>query len=183
MNEAGFVKLFWGFIFIMLGFRIQGVDILPNIVGYLLFASAFKDLAVNSTYFSSASKYNIPMIILSIFSIYQSPVQGQGLQLGSLGLFIIPIAIASFVLNLLVIYNLFMGIKDMAKKREQSDLVDDSDSSWNQYKNLQIASLFSFILILIPVIGVLYIIGLFIASIIITVGILGFLKRCSKTLN
>lgn len=183
MNENGFTKLFWGFIFIMISFRIQGVDILPDIVGYLLFASAFKNLELSSTCFNTASKYNIPMIILSIFSIYQSPVQGQGVQLGSLGLFTIPIAIASFILNLLIIYNLFMGIKEMAEKRQESDLASDADRQWNSYKMLQIASLCSFIVIFIPVLGLIYIIAIFIAYIIVAVGILGFLKRCAKTLN
>lgn len=183
MNESGLNKLFWGFIFIMLSFRIQGFDILPDIVGYLFLASGFSDLISNSSYFSKAAKYNVPMIILSIFSIYQKPAQGGGIQLGPLGIFSIPIAIASFVLNLLVIYNLFMGIKDMAEKRGQFDLVEESDERWNQYKMLQIAVLFSFIVILIPLLAVFYFIVLFIISIILSIGILGFLQRCSKNLS
>lgn len=183
MYESSFNKLYWGFIFIMFSFRIQGFDILPDIIGYLLFASAISQLVSSSTYFSEASKYNIVMIILSAFSIYQRPVQGGGIHFGILGIFSIPIAIAAFVLNLLVVYNLFMGIKDMAEKRQECDLVNDSSEKWNQFKMLQIASLFSFIFILIPLLGVLYIIVIFIAVIIITIGILGFLKRCSERLN
>jgi len=183
MNESGFNKLYWGFIFVMFSFRIQGFDILPDIVGYLFFASAFSDFVSSSTYFSIAAKYNILMIILSAFSIYQRPVQGVGIHLGSLGIFGIVIAIASFVLNLLVVYNLFRGIKDMAEKREQSALANESEERWNQYKLLQIASLFLFILIFIPLLGLLYLIGIFVISIIIAIGILGFLKKCQSRLN
>ena len=183
MNQSSFNKLYWGFIFIMFSFRIQGFDILPDIVGYLLFASAFSQLTSSSNLFSIAAKYNIPMIILSVFSIYQRPVQGGGVHLGMFGILSIPIAIAAFILNLLVAYNLFMGIKDMAEKRQEFDLVNESNEKWNQFKMLQIASLFSFIFILIPLLGVLYIIVIFIAAIIITIGILGFLKRCSEKLN
>lgn len=183
MNISGLNKLYWGFLFIMISFRIQGFDILPDIVGYLFFASGFNNLASSSTYFITASKYNIPMIILSIFSIYQSPVQGGGIQLGSLGIFSIPLAIVSFVLNLLVVYNLFMGIKDIAQKQEQFGLVKESDERWNQYKILQIAILFSLILIFIPPLAFVYIIVLFIVSIIITLSILGFLKRCRENLS
>lgn len=182
MNESGLNKLYWGFIFIMLSFRIQGFDILPDIVGYLFFASGFVELASSNTYFNIAAKYNISMIILSIFSIYQTPVQGGGINLGPLGIFSIPIGIASFVLNLLVVYNLFMGIKNMAEKREEFDLVKESNERWNQYKILQIAVLFSYILIFIPPLAVVYIIVLFVISIILTIGILGFLKRCSESL-
>lgn len=183
MSENGFNKFYWGFLFIMLSFKIQGFDILPDIIGYLFFASGFRQLLLNSTYFSIAAKYNIPMIVLSLFSIYQSPVQGGGIQLGALGIFSIPIAIASFVLNLIVIYNLFMGIKDMAEKRELYDLVKESDEKWNQYKLLQIAVICSFILIFIPFLAIVYVIVIFIISIIITISILIFIKRCSESLS
>jgi hypothetical protein len=182
MNESGFNKLYWGFIFIMFGFRIQGFDILPDIVGYLFFASAFSDFTSSSTYFKEAAKYNIPMIILSVFSIYQRPAQGVGIHLGTFGIFSIAIAIAMFVLNLLVVYNIFMGIKDMAKKQEQSGLVIESEEKWNQYKLLQIAFLCSFILVFMPLLGIVYIFVMFVITIIIAVGILGFLKRCGESL-
>ncbi|MGH4137121.1 hypothetical protein [Clostridium sp.] len=183
MNESGFSKLYWGFLFTMLSFRIQGFDILPDIVGYLFFAAGLSKLALNSNYFSIAAKYNVPMIILSVFSIYQSPAQGGGIQLGQLGILSIPLAIASFVLDLLIVYNLFMGIKDMAEKQEKPEFVNESDEKWNQYKILQIAALCTFIVIFIPLLNVIYIIGLLVVSIIITIGILGFMKRCSESLS
>ncbi|MDF2593585.1 MAG: hypothetical protein K0S75_3051 [Clostridia bacterium] len=183
MNNSGFNKLFWGFLFIMFNFRIQGFDILPDVVGYLFLASGFSELLSNSNYFSIAAKYNVPMIVLSLFSIYQSPAQGSGIHLGLFGIFGIPIVIASFILNLLVIYHLFMGTKDMAEQQEQPDLAQEADKRWNQYKLLQFAFLFSFILIFIPPLAFLYIIVFFIISIIITIAILGFLRRCSERLN
>lgn len=183
MVESGLNKLYWGFIFVMLGLRVQGFDILPDIVGFLFFASGFSELSSRSSYFSLAAKYNVPMIILSLFSIYQAPAQGGEIQLGPLGIWGIPLAIASVLLNLLVVYNLFMGIKDMAKTAEQPDLVIESDEKWNKYKLLQIAALFSFILIFIPPLAIVYIIVLFIVSIIFVISILSFLKRCSESLN
>lgn len=167
----------------MLSFTIQGFDILPDIVGYLLFASGFNDLASKSPYFSAAAKYNIPMIMLSIFSIYKSPAQGEGIQLGILGVFSIPIAIAAFVLNLLVVYNLFMGIKDMAEKQRQDELGAEAYDRWNQFKMLQIAVLLSFVLIFIPPVAIIYIFVVFIITIILTIRIVGFLRRCSGSLN
>jgi predicted Co/Zn/Cd cation transporter (cation efflux family) len=120
------------------------------------------------------------MIILSLFSIYQRPVQNGGINLGQLGLFSIAIAIASFVLNLLVVYNLFMGIKDMAEKQQKYNLVKESDEKWNQYKLLQIAILCAFIIIFIPLIGVIYFIAIFVITIILLIGILGFIRRCNE---
>lgn len=36
MNESGFHKLYWGFLFILIDFRINGFDILPNVIGYII---------------------------------------------------------------------------------------------------------------------------------------------------
>ena len=183
MKESAFNKLFWGFLLIMLSFRIQGFDIFPDIVGYLLFASAFNDLASSSNFFSIASKYNIPMIVLSIFSIYQRPVQSGEISFNVLGVLGIPIAIAAFVLTLLVVYNLFMGIKDMAEKQGQFELAKESVESWNKYKLLMIAIACALLFALIPFLGIFYIVFIIIVSIIITVSILRFIKRCGENLT
>lgn len=182
MNENGFYKLYWGFLFIMIDFKINGFDILPDIIGYIFFAAGFSILAVNSIYFITARKFNIPMIIISVFSIYEPPVQGGGIQLGSLGLFGVLLGIASLILGLMVVYNLFMGIKDMANRQEQKDIYDEADKRWNQYLLLQLAAIFSFILIFIPALAVIFIIILLIISIVITYYIMQFMKRCGNSL-
>ncbi len=92
-----------------------------------------EDLAENSIYFVKARNYNITMIFLSLFSIYQQPGQGSGIQLGLLGLFSIPIAILLMVLSTLVVYNPFMGVKEMAKSREQIDIYTEANTRWKQF--------------------------------------------------
>lgn len=183
MYERGLNKLFWGFFFIMLNFRIAGFDILPDIVGYIFFAVGINELISSSDFFSKAAKYNIIMLILSIFSLYQTPAQGIGINLGLLGLLGIPIAIASFVFNLLLIYSIFMGIKEIAERLEQYDLMQEADERWNQYRILQIAILCAFLLIIIPPLALVYIIVLLIVSIILAIRILGFIRRCSDKLG
>lgn len=180
MNENGFNKLYWGFLFVMIDFRINGFDILPDIIGYIFFAAGFSILAVNSIYFVTARNFNIPMIILSVFSIYEKPAQGGGIQLGPLGLFGVLLAIASLVLGLLVVYNLFMGIKDMAERQEKTDIYEEADKRWHQYLLLQLAAIFLFILIFIPALALVFIIVLLITSIVITYLIMKFMKRCGE---
>jgi len=183
MNKRGIRKLYLGFIFIMLSFRIQGFDVLPDTLGYLLFASGFNDLVLHSPHFSKAAKYNISMLILSLFSIYQSPVISGDIQFSPFGIFGIPISIATFVLNLLVVYNLFMGIKDMAENGGQSGIAVESNKIWNQYKLLQIAIVSSFVIIFIPLLALVYIIVVFVITIKLVITIVGFLKRCSEYLG
>ncbi len=182
MYQDGFNKLYWGFLFIMIDFRLQGVDVLPDIVGYILFAVGFGILAAGSEYFDRARNLNIPMIILSIFSIYEKPVQGGGIQFGSFGIWGVLIGIAATVLNLLVIYNLFMGIKNMADQQGKMDLSIEAEKRWSQYLGLQIAAIFTFILILVPAVAFIWVIVLFIAAIILTVAIMRFIKSCGESL-
>lgn len=182
MNRSGFDKLYWGFLFIMIDFKIQGFDILPDIVGYILFAIGFSILAERSTYFKKSTAFNIPMIILSIFSIYERPAQGSGIQLGQFGLLSIPIAIAALVFGLLVVYNLFMGIKEMAGTQGQMDISDEADKRWGQYLMLQLAALLAFALFFILPLALIYIIGMLVVSIALTVVIMKFMQRCGEYL-
>lgn len=50
----GFSKLFWGFLIILLDFRIQGFDILPDIIGYLMIYSGLTQLIYLSEHFKYA---------------------------------------------------------------------------------------------------------------------------------
>lgn len=183
MYQGGFNKFYWGFLFVMLDFRLNGFDILPDIIGYALFAAGFGMLAEESGFFVKARNYNVPMIILSLFSIYEQPAQGGGgIQLGPLGWFGVVLGIVSIILGLMVVYNLFMGIKDMAARREQADIYDESHKMWNQFLILQLAGLFSFFLIIVPAIALVYIFTLLIFSVIITFMIMRFMKRCGEYL-
>jgi hypothetical protein len=183
MSENGFGKLYWGILFIMIDFRLQGFDVLPDIIGYILFAIGFGILVSNSEYFEKARNFNIPMIILSLFSVYEKPAQGGGgIQIGSLGAFGILIGIASIILGLLVMYNLFMGIKDLAVQKEQVGFCEEADKRWNQYLLLQIAGLLAMVLIFIPPLALIFIIGLLIVSVWLTVVIMKFIKNCELSL-
>jgi hypothetical protein len=182
MNQSGLMKLYWGFLFIMINFRLQGIDILPDIVGYLFFAAGFGILMSCSEHFNKARNLNIAMIILSIFEIYQKPARGGGIQFGTFGVFGVLISIASIILNLLIVYNLFMGIKDMASQSEKMDLYEEADKRWSQYLALQIGVIFAFIFVLIPPLALIIIIVLLIAAIVLTIAIMGFIKRCSESL-
>lgn len=183
MYGDGFRKLFWGFLFILVDFRIQGFDILPDIVGFILFAMGFSALVSASEFFVKAQNFNYPMIFLSIFQIYERPAQAGEIHYSPLGPLGLLIGIASLILTLLVVYNLFAGIKDMAHQRDQLGLADEAGTRWSQFLALQIAVLLAFIVMFIPGLNLLYIIGLIIASIVLTVVIMGFMKRCEERLH
>jgi hypothetical protein len=183
MYKNGFNMLYWGFLFTMLDFKLQGFDILPDIVGYILISVGLKILLEQSGYFKKAAIFNIPMIVLSIFSIYEPPAKGgSGINFGPFGLIGIPLMIAGIVFSLLVIYNIFKGIEEMALIRNQMDIADESRQRWGQYFAFSIATLFAFILILIPPLAIIYVIVMFIIAIALTSIILIFMKKCEERL-
>jgi hypothetical protein len=182
MFEGAFNKFYWGFFFVIVDFRFQGVDILPDIIGYFFFAGGLAALASANSYFEKAKSLNMFMIVLSIFEIYEKPAQGSGINFGVLGPIGFLIGIAATILNLYVIYNLLMGIRGLAREQGKMLIGEEAERRWTQYLMLQLSSLFIIILVIIPPLAVIALIALFIFLIILTVKILGFMKRCGISL-
>lgn len=177
----GLNKFYWGFLFIMVDFRIGGIDILPDIAGFILFAIGFGLLLSESNHFAQARNLNYAMIFLSIFSIYEAPAQGSGIHFGLLGPLGLLIGIGAIILTLLVVYNLFMGIREMAGRKDQHPLAEEAQQRWKQFLALQVAVLAAFLLIFTPL-AIIYVIALLVVSIVLTVVIMGFIKRCEQAL-
>lgn len=179
MITDGFNKFYWGFLFILFSFRIQGFDILPDVIGYILFAIGFHRLAEQSEYFVKIKTMNSIMILLSLFSIYERPAQDGGIHINPLG---IVVGLASAVLLIVIVYHLMMGIKDMALERERPDIEQEASQKWTYFLVFQIATLCTFIMIFIPPLFVVAVVGLFIASIVLIVVLMRFMRLCGEQL-
>ena len=185
MNRSTFDKFGYGFLFILIDFKIMGFDILPDIIGYILFALGFKALVSYSNYFNKGFYVSIPMIIISLFSVYEKQVQTNGINfgvLGALGVLAIPIAIATIVLSILVVYYLFKGITEMANNKGEFSIAGESENKWRQFIYLQLAYLAAIIFVFIPLLGIFYIIGILVISIIYTYYVMKFTRTCGEYL-
>lgn len=180
MTERAFRNFYFGFLFVMIDFRLNGFDLLPDVVGYAFFAAGLSVLAERNFHFSNARTFNIVMIILSLFSIYERPVQNTGgfnINFDPLGFLI---GIASLIFSLLVIYHIFMGIKTMADEIEESSISEEAEQRWKQCLYLQLAVFGAFLLIFVPPLAVVYIITMLVISIALTVKFMGFMNRCGQ---
>lgn len=177
MIREAFNKLFWGFLFIMFDFRLQGIDVFPDIIGYILFVTAFRVLIEHSSYFVQARTYSIVMIFISIATIYERPVDGSGVHIDPVG---VVIGLVSLAFALAVGYFLFKGIQDMAAKRQQLDLEQEASQKWTYFLVIHLAGLLLYILILVPLLFVAVIFILFVATFVLMVVFMRFMKKCGE---
>ncbi|MHB9094976.1 MAG: hypothetical protein ACYC21_09905 [Eubacteriales bacterium] len=179
---TGFAKLFWGFLFVLLDFRIQGFDIFPDIVGYLLIYSGLGQLIVLNPHFQQARKYALPLTILSIFDLvqFQQPVSQFNFEPSMLLYIVLGTVIT--VIDLLMVYHLCTGIAKAAIDINQTELEMTAMNRWKYYLYSKIA-----LIILIPLVlvapGILLILGipLLIVTLIIAVLIMTLMKRADQT--
>ncbi|TCT17088.1 hypothetical protein EDC18_101384 [Natranaerovirga pectinivora] len=177
MYNQGFNKFYWAFLFIMLNFRIQGVSLIPDIVGYCLLAWGFKTLMTKSIHFKKGFNFTIPLIFLSIFTIYEPPATEQWIVFNN-ALFLSALLTIVYVgLNLYVVYCMFYGIIDMAKGMEKNGISSGAQKLWETYLFLKLAMLVIYVLMIIPLIGLLFLIGYFVATIVVLVKIMKFIKE------
>ncbi|MGI6660701.1 MAG: hypothetical protein ACOX34_03270 [Bacillota bacterium] len=182
MKADAFRKLSWGFMFEMIAFRVMGIDILPDIIGFIYFGGALAILAAENERFARAKNRNLILLLFSVLQIYEPPVQESGVHFYG-GPLALTLGIVISILALVHVYDIFMGIKDMAEKAGDLAVAQEADSKWCQYLALQIAVVFGFILAALPALGTVYLIGLFVGTIALAISIAGFMKRCEERLG
>ena len=126
----------------------------------------------------------LPMALLSLVSLYNPPVeQGVAWNPGPLGGWGILLGIVYLVLTLWTVYSLFQGIMTMAADQGNRDLEEEIRTRGLQYVGLQIASLAAFGVVFIPVLGIIYLLGLLVGSLVLTVMILRTMIRSGRELD
>lgn len=180
---SGFSLVFWGFLF-MFDFRIQGLDILPNIVGYLLMYSGLANLSSYSSEFAAAKKYSVPLAVLSLFSLYQIQKPLGQLSFDPLTLGLTIIGLVTAVLDLLLVYHLCLGIVEMAKNQANDELQDLAERRWKYYLFYKVIFALWFPLGLVaPFLLAIGFIPLFILSIAVLVLMMALMKKSQNALQ
>jgi len=178
--QRAFRNFYWGFLFVMVDFRLNGLDILPDIIGYAFFIAGLNLLKERNDRFRKARIFHIVMLFLSIFNIFERQVEStEGINF-YFNSFEFLIGILILIFTLLAMYNLFMAIKQLAEDYSYTDLSFEADQRWKQFVILQIASSITFLFIFIPILGFAYIFAVLIFAIWLTVKFMGFMTRCGS---
>jgi len=184
MNKSAFNMIGFAFLFLFIDFRIQGFDILPDTVGYVLFAVGTYAIIALSGHFRKAFYINLPLLVISISDLYQRPSNEYlgPVNLGSLGLLSIPLALLVIALSIAFAYFLFQGIIEVADSKGLDSIAEKAGSQWRHYLFIQLGTLLAPVLALIPVIGIGYIIALLVIYFIIVCSIMRFMNECGNAL-
>lgn len=179
----GFSKIYWGFLFFF-DFRIQGFDILPDIIGYWLIYLGLKELVSMSSHFAEAKKYSVVLGILSVFDLYQVQMPIQQFNIGPLTGLIMLMGIIITIFDLLMVFHLCHGIAELAEGRGVIDLETIALNRWKYYLYLRVVTaVVGPIALIIPPLVIFLFIPLIVISIIVFVLMMGLMKQAEYLLG
>lgn len=136
-----FLKLFWGFLIVLIDIRINGFDLLIDLVGYLLVVIGLGELARRNPMFGRARPFAFVLMMLSVFEFFT--VQRIDETTPDVGLFgstalAVVFSIALLVINLLLVFYICRGIAEMAGAG--SDLAERAKMRWQFFLWAQVGA-------------------------------------------
>jgi len=127
----------WGLIITAINIRIQGFDIFPDVVGYIMVIVGLGKIEKYELKFSSAKKMAYVLTVLSLINIVQPPAQNTaGSVLFSAGIFgAIPwlaalLMIVGVLTSVYFAYFMCMGIKNLLIRVGDHTLAGICDDRW-----------------------------------------------------
>lgn len=124
----GFKKILIGTLLTMLDFKIQGFDILPDFIGYIIIFIGLSEIVHLNSKFANARFISLILMVLSILDIFQIK---DRLTFNTLSLMISTIFnFSTVIIYLIYSYCLFIGIKENAEKISDSNLAEKAQLSW-----------------------------------------------------
>jgi hypothetical protein len=151
-----FMQLFWGFLIVLVDFRINGFDLLIDLVGYIFIVIGLGVLAKRSGQFERARPFAIGLLVLSVLSEISSidvttsrhrfldvvtvtPTGAEGRNIvtfWSAGLVVL-LGLAALIANLLLVFYICEGIKEMAGR--SGELAEKAKQRWLSFLWAQLA--------------------------------------------
>ncbi|WP_339321251.1 hypothetical protein [Paenibacillus sp. FSL W8-0194] len=173
----GFVHLFWGFLF-LIDIRINQFDILPDVIGYVLFFLGFVKLERRSSHFRSAKTVSVALIILSVVTLILE------LSPPTSWLFMFLYHAVVFILNLYMVFHICYGIGDMAGRKGHRAFQNKAVQRWRWFLAV-IAATFVVMLIapLVPGLAIVLALALMIASVCIHVLMMLLMQEAEHVLR
>lgn len=140
MYANAYRRIFQGLLLVLLDFRIQFIDILPDFLGYILIFRALGTLASQHPYFSKGRPFALVLIFLSLVTIIKLPnanILEDSLATQQLEWLLLGQGI--FILDLFLFFWLSQGVCQLATERGLEELREKASFRWKFY--LTVASI------------------------------------------
>ena len=129
--SSGYRLIFIGFILILLDFRINTFDLLPDFIGYIFVINGLNGLSVKGSAFEKAKPLAILLLFLSLPSLFG--FWENSLDTKSLAIFPVVYEFVLGLSHLIMMYLIFAGTWEMATKYEDEEWGQHLKSRWNLY--------------------------------------------------
>ncbi|WP_277584704.1 hypothetical protein [Psychrobacillus antarcticus] len=174
--RQGFKQIIIGFLFVFLKIQIV-VDILPDFIGYIFIYNGIKQIATLSS--QSYEKLKILCIILTIISVPNFFLNDQIIQQTE-WLKYYPNLLA--LVKIVLVYYLFLLLRDVVKLLPTDEALDKTNRmfTWYMFVTLSALLMQSFLLNIPMDISTLLMIIVIVASVIIEVYFLVYLRNIQK---
>jgi hypothetical protein len=116
-----FGKVFWGLLLVVLNLKIEGIDLLPDFIGYILVAVGCRGLENASPCFSKACLLSGVLAVLSLIGFIL--VDGAAIAYG----------IVVLVVDSAMMWFLLGGVMELAEARVRMDLFVRASNRRNAY--------------------------------------------------
>jgi hypothetical protein len=176
-----FGKLFWGFLIAFIDIRINGFDLIIDLLGYVVVVIGLGELARINGKFARARPYATVLLILSALDLFtRTPTDSspEGL-FGHPGL-AIAFSIALLFVNLMLVNLICRGIGEMADRAGNSDLSDLSKTRWVFFVFSYVVSTLLIVLAFAGEGLVTLALASVIVSLVAAILILGLIRRADK---
>lgn len=178
-----FILLMLGLGFILIDFSVQGIDILPDIIGYImLLISCTAYIGVND-HFKRARNVSLIMIIVGVFT-FLTPVKSFVTEMANIAILSILLSLTIYAIELILMYSILMGIAELSRSKQNQALSSRSMQLWKYYWILTVTSFVgTLIALFLGVLGLFLVIGFGIAHYVVAFMILKMVYDGKATIS
>ena len=126
MYKVYYKRLSLGLIFLLISIRLQGIDILPDIIGYIIMAAALAKLECQHKLFGRAKVCSFILMPFSLLSLHKGSYNSVEFSLSSTSIIILAVSLLMWIVDLVMAYYIFQAIIYLAEE-QRSILAQSAD--------------------------------------------------------
>ncbi|SHF70569.1 hypothetical protein [Ornithinibacillus halophilus] len=124
-----FLKIFWGFLFVLIEIHIAVIDLLPDPIGYYLIYSGISSLTQEHQIGKKATNWASALCVISIPSVFVQQAVDTMRVLSEWSIYFLILGL----LKLILVFYVFQVLLELAKRHEARDLASYTKKLFKAY--------------------------------------------------